>query len=31
MKIKLAKYIADFLAERGVEHVFTVTGGVRCT
>lgn len=27
MKIKLAKYIADFLAERGVEHVFTVTGG----
>lgn len=27
MKIKIARYIADFLAERGVEHVFTVTGG----
>lgn len=27
MKIKVAKYIADFLAERGVEHIFTVTGG----
>lgn len=27
MKIKLARYIADFLVEKGVEHVFTVTGG----
>lgn len=27
MKIKIAKYIADFLAEKQVEHVFTVTGG----
>ncbi len=27
MKIKIARFIADFLAERGVEHVFTVTGG----
>jgi acetolactate synthase-1/2/3 large subunit len=27
MKIKVAKYIADFFAERGVEHIFTVTGG----
>ncbi len=27
MKIKVAKYIADFFALRGVEHVFTVTGG----
>ncbi|MCD7899177.1 MAG: thiamine pyrophosphate-binding protein [Bacteroides sp.] len=27
MKIKVAQYIADFLAERGVEHIFTVTGG----
>ena len=27
MKVKIAKYIADFLANRGVEHVFTVTGG----
>lgn len=27
MKVKVSDYIADFLAERGVEHVFTVTGG----
>lgn len=27
MKVKVAKYIADFLAGKGVEHVFTVTGG----
>ena len=27
MKKKLALYIADFLKEKGVEHVFTVTGG----
>lgn len=27
MKIKVAKYIADFLANNGVEHIFTVTGG----
>lgn len=27
MKIKAAKYIADFLAEKRVKHVFTVTGG----
>lgn len=27
MKMKVARYIADFLAERGVEHVFTLTGG----
>lgn len=27
MKIKVAQYIADFLADRGVRHVFTVTGG----
>ena len=27
MKIKVAKYIADFLVEHGVEHLFTVTGG----
>ncbi len=27
MKIKIAKYIEQFLAEQGVEHVFTVTGG----
>lgn len=27
MKVKVAKYIADFVAEHGVEHVFTVTGG----
>ena len=27
MKVKVAKYIADFAAEHGIEHVFTVTGG----
>ncbi len=27
MKIKLSKYIADFLVKNGIEHVFTVTGG----
>lgn len=27
MKIKVAKYIADFFAEHGIEHIFTVTGG----
>lgn len=27
MKIKVAKYIADFFSQKGVEHVFTVTGG----
>lgn len=27
MKIKLAKYIADFMVNKGIEHVFTVTGG----
>lgn len=27
MKIKIAKYIADFLVEKGVKDVFTVTGG----
>lgn len=27
MKIKVAKYIADFLVDHGVEHMFTVTGG----
>ncbi len=27
MKIKVAQYIADFLVEKGVEHIFTVTGG----
>lgn len=27
MKIKVAKYIADFMAENGIKHVFTVTGG----
>ncbi len=27
MKQKLAEYIADFMADKGVEHVFTVTGG----
>ena len=27
MKIKVAKYIADFLVDKGVEHMFTVTGG----
>lgn len=27
MKVKVARYIADFLAGKGVEHIFTVTGG----
>lgn len=27
MKIKLSAYIADFLVENGIEHIFTVTGG----
>src|ERR1035437_8839552 len=27
MKIRLANYIADFFVEKGVNHVFTVTGG----
>lgn len=27
MKVKVARYIADFVASHGVEHVFTVTGG----
>lgn len=27
MKRKLANYVADFLSERNVRHVFTVTGG----
>ena len=27
MKIKLSQYIADFLANHGISHVFTVTGG----
>ncbi len=27
MKVKVAKYIADFMAKNGVKHVFTVTGG----
>ena len=27
MKMKVAKYIADFFCEKGVTHVFTVTGG----
>lgn len=27
MKVKGAKYIAGFVAEHGIEHVFTVTGG----
>lgn len=27
MKIKLSDYIADFLVNNGMEHVFTVTGG----
>lgn len=27
MKEKVAKFIADFVAEHGIEHVFTVTGG----
>lgn len=27
MKVKVAQYIADFLVEKGVKHVFTITGG----
>lgn len=27
MKIKLSEFIADFLIENGIEHIFTVTGG----
>ena len=27
MKIKVAHYIANFLVEKGIEHVFTITGG----
>lgn len=27
MKQKISEYIADFLADKGVKHVFTVTGG----
>ncbi len=27
MKIKVANYIAEFLIEKGVAHVFTITGG----
>ena len=27
MKIKVAQYIANFLADKGISHVFTVTGG----
>lgn len=27
MRIKVANYIADFLVENGIRHVFTVTGG----
>lgn len=27
MKIKVAQYITDFLVNKGVEHIFTVTGG----
>lgn len=27
MKVKVAKYISDFLAEKGVRDIFTVTGG----
>ena len=27
MRIKVARYIADFMAGHGIEHVFTVTGG----
>ncbi|GHV64741.1 acetolactate synthase [Bacteroidia bacterium] len=27
MKIKVAHYIANFFAERGIEHLFTITGG----
>ena len=27
MKVKVSDYIADFLANNKIEHVFTVTGG----
>ncbi|MBV7272806.1 thiamine pyrophosphate-binding protein [Clostridiaceae bacterium UIB06] len=27
MKIKVAKYIADFMVANGIKHVFTITGG----
>lgn len=27
MKQKISEYIADFLAQKGVKHIFTVTGG----
>lgn len=27
MKIKVAKYIADFFVSHNIEHVFTITGG----
>lgn len=27
MKIKVAKYIANFMVENGIKHVFTITGG----
>ena len=27
MKIKVAKYIAQFMADHGVTDVFTITGG----
>lgn len=27
MKQKLSQYIADFLSQKGVQHVFTITGG----
>lgn len=27
MKVKVAQYIADFLSNKGVRHIFTVTGG----
>lgn len=27
MKVKIAKYVADFLVEKGISHMFTVTGG----
>ena len=27
MKVKVAKYIADFFVSKGVKHIFTITGG----
>ena len=27
MKMKVAKYISEFMVKKGVEHVFTITGG----